>query len=289
MKLLRLVALFAAGGLIVAALWTLRGGRDADHDGVADVADRCPGTPRDLAVDAAGCAAAQRAMDKGVEALAQAPAMFNVGSVWVTQQLLRRHPDERLHALVERSIASLAGQPGGRLISPSAAPVDLPADPTRGLLRFNNYVLAAAGVPRDRALTFLTDLLATDESGYIQTHQLLALLWAEDQGFDLPATLRARTAALLARIEAEQRTSPPHFNDLYAERVALLLAFGAPPRTDAVRWVDVVVAAQQADGRWVDVEGSTVSYDGQTAPAVHEWTHTSAFSIVALGMFLDRS
>jgi hypothetical protein len=165
--------------------------------------------------------------------------------------------------------------------------VILPADPGRGLLRFNAYVQAPFGMPRDRAVAFLTAFLAGDEHGYVLTHQILVLLWAESLDFRLPEALHARRGPLMQRLADEQRASPPRFSDLYAERVAILLAFGPPPPL-AADWLAVIVAAQQADGRWLDDAASTITYDGQSARAVHEWTHTSGLSVVALDAWLSR-
>jgi hypothetical protein len=282
----RQVVMGLAVVLVGTAVWMLGSSPDTDRDRVADADDRCPRTPRDLAAGVDGCAAAEHALQRGVDALAATDAMKNIGTVWATRQLLRRRPDLPLHDLVVRSVVQFGRDPGAHLINAEVPPVPLPADPARGLLRFNNYVMAAFGAPRDRAVSFITEFLRTDEHGYTLTHQLLALLWAEDLGFELPPELRAQRRPLLARLEAEQRSSPARFSDLYAERVALLLAFGSPPRAEAARWIDVIVAAQQPDGRWVDSAKSSVSYDGQTGAAFHEWTHTSGLSVIALASFL---
>jgi hypothetical protein len=279
-----MVARLIAIALAVLALVLVLPSRDADRDGIVDTADRCPGTAKGDAVGADGCSPAQAALARGSAALLRAEHLLNSGTVWVAGRLSRLDPNPALQALVERSVAALHSDPSARLIDPTLPPVELPADPGRGIMRFAHYVQAPTGAPLTRAVDFLTQFLSTDEHGYVLTHQLLALLWSADQGLPLPANLVARQADLLDRMAAEQ-AALPRFNDLFAERTAFLLAFGAPPRADAAGWIATIVAAQQPDGRWVDQTRSTITYDGQTAPAIHEWTHTSGLAVTALWFY----
>mgnify|MGYP000113436509 CR=1 FL=1 len=223
------------------------------------------------------------ALERGLVALTAAPALGNVGTAWFLQQLQARSPDARLAALLARSVPALRADPSIRLIDPSAPPAVLQADPPRGLLRFANYLLAPVGAPPQRAAAFVAALLAPDEQGYVLTHQLLVLIWAEQFGVAVPPDAPALRARLLARIAAEQAAARQPCSDLNAERLAVLYTFATPPPAEAAAWLDALVACQQADGRWVDATPSQLTYDGQTVPAYHEWTHTTGLAVVALG------
>lgn len=279
-----LARVLAVALAVLAFVWLASGG-DADGDGIGDAADRCPGTPTADAPDADGCSLAQVALARGAEALLATDHLLNTGTAWIAGRLMRVDPNPALEALYERSVTALHDDPSARLIDPTLPAVQLPADPGRGIIRFAHYVQAPYGEPRTRAVDFLTQLLATDEQGYVLTHQLLVLLWAADHGLPLPADANAKQPYILDRMAAEQRAAPSEFSDLFAERVAFLLAFGAPPRADAKRWIDTIVAAQQPDGRWVDTVSSTVTYDGQSAAAYHEWTHTTGLGVTALWFY----
>ncbi len=235
------------------------------------------------ATPSAAATARRAALERGLAALTAVPALGNVGTAWFLQQLQTRSPDERLAALLARSVPALRADPSIRLIDPSAPPALLQADPPRGLLRFANYLLAPVGAPPQRAAEFVAALLAPDEQGYVLTHQLLVLIWAEQFGVAVPPDAPALRAHLLARIAAEQAAARQPCSDLNAERLAVLFTFGEPPAAAAAGWLDALIACQDADGRWVDATPSQLTYDGQTTPAYHEWTHTTGLAVVALG------
>lgn len=214
-----------------------------------------------------------------------APAM-EPGEAWFLQRLARERDDPALRALVARTEQRLASHAMARLLDPAAAPFPLPAAPPSGIQRLAVYVFAAAGAPPERAAAYVDAFTATPDTGYVLTHQWLALVWAEAVGLALPAAVAARAPGLLDRIAAEQRVDAA-FSDLFAERAAILVAFGQPPRDDMARWVDIIVAAQPADGRWTSPP-SPLSYDGVHATARHRWEHTTGFVAAALGYWLQR-
>ncbi|MDX2166988.1 MAG: hypothetical protein SF182_07995 [Deltaproteobacteria bacterium] len=270
-------------GLLLAALVSCAG--DADGDRVGDAADRCPGTPPGQRADADGCCAAQRVYGRAVAALAAADApRMEVGETWFLQQLARRRPDPALDALLERTRRGLAGHRAARLVDPAAPRLELPADAGHGIMRLANYIFAPVGAPPDRAMAFIDDFTAQPLTGYPLTHQLLVLEWADAVGLALPAPVRERRADLLRRIAAEQRADPT-FSDLFAERAAILLAFTTPAADEAAGWIEVIAAAQPADGRWISGRTS-FAYDGQSATANHPWVHTTGFVAAAAGYYL---
>ena len=233
-------------------------------------------------------ATATRALAAAVAALsaADAPAM-EPGEAWLLQRLARARPDDAaLGALMARTEQRLAGHRAARLLQPDAAPFALPEDPGRGIVRLATYIFAPVGAPAARAAAFIDDFTATPGVGYVLTHQWLVLEWAHGLGLGLPAAVAARRDDLLERIAAEQRADS-QFSDLFAERAALLLAFGQPSAAAAGGWVEVIAAAQPADGRWVSGR-SALAYDGQHATASHPWVHTTGFVAAAMGFYLER-
>ncbi|MFN8641987.1 MAG: hypothetical protein U0802_10125 [Candidatus Binatia bacterium] len=276
-----------AAALLLVALGCHGAPADADGDGVADAVDACPGTPSGRPADARGCCPAARSLASALAALGAADARpMEIGEAWFLQRLAAERPDPVLRAVVADSERRLAGHPSARILRPDAAPAPLPEDPGRGIARLATYVLAPAGSPPERAAAFIDAFTATPASGYVLTHQLLVLPWAESAGLALPPAVAARRAGLLERIAAEQ-AADTQFSDLFAERAAILLAFTAPDPREADRWIDVIAAAAPADGRWVSSR-STIAYDGQTASANHPWPHTSGFVAAASGFYLQR-
>jgi len=229
--------------------------------------------------------ALQAHLEHGVAALALAPAVPNSGAVWSLQHLYpQREP--RIDALIARSIAAQGADPTARLNTPALPPPAIPADPGRGVVRLSRYLQAPYGTPTERAAGFLRDFLSTPGDGYILTHQLLALQWSEQFGVIPPRAAAALRAPLVERLLAEQRTAPANFSDLYAERVALLLALTSVPQAEIDAWLATITTAQHDDGRWVDDGVSPLAYDGQQAAAQHDWTHTSAHAVTALALAL---
>ncbi len=210
----------------------------------------------------------------------------SVGDVWVLQEICKLAPDKALQQLVNDSVAKFIGDPFLRLIDPNAPRVDLPADPGTGLTRFYNYMLAPFGTHRDRAVSFVNDFLATDESGYVLTHQFLVREWAEQIGFELSDQLVTKKQEILGRILQEQLTDNS-FSDLYAERVAILLRFGDPKPSDAAQWVQTIVNAQLQDGSW-GLYSEKVTFDGESTTGEPGVSHTVALALLSLRVYLDK-
>lgn len=237
---------------------------------------------------AAVCQDAAPAFERGRAALVSGGGQPDAGSAWILQQWLRLHPDPGLARVIEQSKARLGSDPAARLLDPALPPIALPARLPSGIQRMAAAVLAPLGTPHERAVGFIRAFVERPERGYVLTHQLLVLLWAPDMGLELPADLRGRRTDLMQRIAAEQAADVRGFSDLASERIALLLCFGTPARRDAARWLQVLLRAQATDGRWHDPRPSSITYDGQSATAMHDWRHTTAMAVVAAGAFRRR-
>lgn len=221
----------------------------------------------------------------GVAAIKQEPDL-TVGEVWVLNEILKSKPDETLQQIVNDKSTALAGHPYLRLIDPNAPLVKLPENSETGLNRFCNYVLAPFGFPRERAMSFINDFLATEETGYVLTHQFMVLIWAEQTGLELPGQVIEKKQKLLEKILQEQSTDN-EFSDLYAERVAILLHFGTQKSSDAARWIQMTVNAQLQNGSWGFFSGE-LTFAGQSISGKPGVSHTIALSLLSLRNYLDK-
>ncbi|MBA7610627.1 hypothetical protein ES703_17839 [subsurface metagenome] len=213
-------------------------------------------------------------------------SVSSVDEIWVLREILKLTQDEALQQFVNDKAASLGGDSFLRLIDPNVSRVDLPADPCSGFTRFYSYVLAPLGRPEKRAISFINDFLATEESGYILTHQFLVLEWAEQTGLELPKQLEAKKPKILERILQEQLTDDS-FSDLYAERAAILLRFGDQKPSNAAQWVEIIVNAQLEDGSW-GLYSENLTFDGESTTGEPGASHTIVLALLSLRAYLDK-
>ncbi|AKF05366.1 DUF4735 domain-containing protein [Sandaracinus amylolyticus] len=85
---------------------------------------------------------------------------------------------------------------------------------------------------------------ADDQRGYALTHQAFVLVVAHARECTLDIDVDARRAALAARLRAELAAAA-RVDDLYAERLAMLVAIGD---TLEPAWIDALLDAQQPEG-----------------------------------------
>ena len=245
-----------------------RGSKHASADGIDHLATRV-----------------EKSYNSGVAAIKQEPDL-TVGEVWLLQEIIKLKPDETLQQIVNEKTAALAGHPYLRLIDPTAPLVKLPEDSSAGFSRFYNFMTAPFGFPKERAISLISDFLTTDETGYVLTHQFLALIWAEQTGLELPKNLVGQKQKLLERILQEQLTDDV-FSDLYAERVAVLCHFGKPKPLDAAHWIRTIISAQLQNGSW-GLYAENLTFDGRLISGRPGAAHTIALALLSLRNYLDR-
>ncbi len=241
---------------------------------------------------AVGCApvppdkkAAQAAYDRAKESLLR-ESRVEVDVVWLLQDILRMEPDRKLQQRVDAQLEQFAGHPYLLMVKPDAARIQLPSDPGRGIDRYFVYIQSAFGFPEDRAVRYVDDFVSKRERGYVLTHQLASLLWAEQTGLQLPESVWRRKAELMDQIYAEQIEQGHRVCvDLYAERVALLLRYGSPSREEAFDWIGKLVVSQREDGTWPD-SNPLLEYDGQKATSKIPPSHTTALAMLALKCYI---
>jgi hypothetical protein len=224
------------------------------------------------------------AYTSGSAAIMREPVL-SVDEIWVLREILKIIQNEALQQFVTDKTASLGEHPFLRLIDPGGSRVDMPTDPDSGFTRFYYYVLAPFGKPEKRAISFINDFVATEESGYILTHQFLVLEWAKQTGLELPKKLRNKRKGILERMLQEQ-LADDSFSDLYAERAAILLRFKKPKAKDAANWIHTIVRSQLEDGNWGRFS-KELTYDGQSSISNPTAAHTTSLSLLSLIIYLS--
>jgi hypothetical protein len=220
--------------------------------------------------------AAEQALERATPAIVQ-HERIDAGTIWNLQQVLEMRPDAELSAFVDDAVAKMKGTDYERLINPDAPRTRLPEDPGSGAMLLANSLKAAVGEPESRAIEWLTAFVEQPSFGYVLTHQLLAIKWAEWSGLELPREILDQKPGLLERIAREQSETTV-YSDIYAERVALLLMYGAPSDSDAAGWIGTIVGEQLANGMW----------DSRPASAGGEGNrHPTTWCMFALAAFLE--
>ena len=215
-----------------------------------------------------------------------ASAHTEIDAVWFVQIVLQEREDAELAAWVENQIPLHENEPFHPIIAakgPSKS--QLGPDPGHGIARWGNYLLASVANPEARAMRWLSDYLALDASGYILTHQLTALLWAEALNRPIPESLRAKRSHLLARIAAEE-SRDPGFSDLWIERAALLTAFSKPDVAMLTHWTDRIVEHHLGGGDFGD-GASAIEFDGQVLVADQKREHLRGLAMIVLAKYLE--
>jgi len=220
--------------------------------------------------------AAEEALDSAIQAIVQQERM-DAGTLWNLQQVLAMRPDDDLSYFVDEEVVKLKGSGYERLINPDAPRTQLPDDQGSGAMRLGNSLKAAMGEPEERAVEWLASFLEQPSFGYVLTHQLLAIKWAEWTGRKLPQALHDLQPVLLERIAVEQAEATL-FSDIYAERVALILIYGSPAETDATSWVETIIAQQLDNGMW-DSRPASAGASGNR--------HPTTWCMFALAAFLE--
>jgi hypothetical protein len=220
--------------------------------------------------------AAEEALDRAIQAIVQQERM-DAGTIWNLQQVLAMRHDDVLSSFVKDEVEKLKGSGYERLINPDAPRTELPDDPGGGAMRLGNSLKATVGIPEARAIAWLTEFLEQPAFGYVLTHQLLAIKWADGTGRALPQSLLDLQPALLDSIAAEQEEATM-FSDIYAERVALILMYGSPAEPDAVSWVETMITQQLENGMW-DSRPASAGARGNR--------HPTTWCMFALAAFLE--
>lgn len=212
-------------------------------------------------------------------------------AVWHIDMLLTVRPDPQLKWWADLRRRIVSDHDTYRLVEPTAERIPLPREPGRGLEKWHMYMEAPFGRPEHIAIAFIEEYigpeLAAPETGYILTHQLAVLEWAEETGLELPPRLVAMKPVLLERIAAEHAKDDT-FSDLFAERMFFMVIWGDPSDAELERTVRVLVDAQVEPGVWAPPP-VTLSYDGESRVTEVEPEHARKMAMVVLAEYLRRA
>ena len=243
-----------------------------------------------VAADEALRARAAEAFEAGRALTLKEPLDGRIDAVWHTDLLLQIRPDPQLQWWADLRRKRLTQHKTYRLVEPSAPLTPLPEDPGTGMAKWYTYMRAPFGTPASTAIRYIREYLQVDnplappESGYILTHQLLVLEWAEMVGVELPPEVLAKKPELLARI-TEEHARDDVFSDLFAERICFLVLYGDPSASELERSVRVILDAQVEPGVWAP-PAITLVYDGESHHTEVEPEHARKMAMVALAAYL---
>ena len=211
-------------------------------------------------------------------------------AVWHIDMLLTVRPDPQLKWWADLRRRIVSDHDSYRLVEPSAERIPLPREPGRGLEKWHMYMEAPFGRPEHIAIAFIEEYIGPEldapETGYILTHQLAVLEWAEETGLELPPRLVAMKPVLLERIAAEHAKDDT-FSDLFAERMFFMVIWGNPSDAELERTVRIIVDAQVEPGVWAPPP-VTLSYDGESRVTAVEPEHARKMAMVVLAEYLRR-
>ncbi len=213
----------------------------------------------------------------------------HVDVLWVLYQFA--DSDAELKAFIEESKKSILAPyfiPG---VFSDLPRMELPEHPDRGIRKFILYLQAAFSQPQDRALSWLQKFIASEEEGYILTHQFLGLIWAEQANLPLTEEMLVRKQELWHCIYEEQcSVAGVNSIDLYMERIAMVLMYGYPEGVDrrvVDRWMAQIVDLQLDDGSW-PLSKTRISYDEAFTVVSSPRSHTTALAMMALNAYIQK-
>jgi hypothetical protein len=213
------------------------------------------------------------------------------GEVWLLQKYLELRDTSTINNDVDNLINSLSDHPFEVIVNSNSKPIILPSNPGRGFEKFTNYCIAPFGEPSERAASFIESFLSTKESGFVLTHQILVIVWAQDKNLSLSKDIIRNKKNLLKQIRKEQDLDEDEeFTDLYAERAMILLRYGKPTITEAIRWINKIIESQQENGGWYAYK-NIITYDGETifvgGIQKSDIPHATALCMLTLAEFLS--
>lgn len=218
------------------------------------------------------------AIDKGIEWLLN-QSYFEVGTLWILDELCQNINDKRLKQLYQRELNTARYKQSFKyylkLFDEKVVVEKIPesrAISTSDLFIIEDWLIAAVNckdfAPSEEILRQLFD---SGYSGYLATHQLLAIMWLKEQGYQ-NGRIEPKIKEVIESIVSEQVTEN-EFSDLFAERITLILYAGYGEKIER-RWIKTILDAQKEDGRWISPQPEIDAYISEL--------HTTILAIWAL-------
>jgi hypothetical protein len=225
-----------------------------------------------LRIEAADALRIEAAIDRGLTWLF-AQDDLSVGDLFGLQRIERPAAQEHAAAEIARRAGTLGPfeglvRPGALAREPREDWASLEGHRYEPMARWIYHAANAPGVPTPEGI--VKQLLDDPHGEYLLAHQYLALRVLSERGVVSGPGVEARLGALLSALEAEQLTETA-FSDLFAERLALLLWGGRAP-AQTPRWIQLILDAQETDGRWrVPAHPYPTTLDEKHATVVSLW------------------
>ena len=180
---------------------------------------------------------------------------FTVGTLWALDQLCEKTRSKGLKELYQRELRAGRQEKSFKyylkLFDNEVTLHEIPesrAKSRSGLMIMEDWLIAAANcedfAPSEEVLR---ELFENRYSGYLSTHQLLAIMWLRDQGY-LDERIEPRIRKLVEQMVLEQ-AGGDEFTDLFVERVAFIFHAGYGEKVES-RWIKTILDAQKEDGSW---------------------------------------
>ena len=180
---------------------------------------------------------------------------FDVGTLWVLGKLCQDTNSKRLKELYQRELGAAKKNDRFKyylkLFDNEVVIEKIPkskATSRADLMIMEDWLIAAVNCkdfpPPEEILKELFD---NRYSGYLSTHQLLAIMWLKEQGYQ-DGRIEPKIKEIVEQMVLEQ-TDEDKFTDLFVERIAFILYAGYREKIER-RWIKTILDAQKVDGHW---------------------------------------
>ena len=180
---------------------------------------------------------------------------FDVGTLWVLGKLCQDMDSKRLNELYLRELGAARQKESFKyylkLFDDEVIIEKIPkskATSRADLMIMEDWLIAAVNckdfTPREE---ILRELFNNRYTGYLSTHQLLAIMWLKEQGYQ-DKRIEPKIKEIVEQIVFEQ-VSEDEFSDLLVERTAVIAYAGYRERIEK-RWIEIILNAQKEDGHW---------------------------------------
>jgi len=181
---------------------------------------------------------------------------FDVGTLWVLGKLCQDTNSKRLKELYQRELGAARKDDRFKyylkLFDNEVVIEKIPkskAISRADLMIMEDWLIAAVNckdfTPSEEILKELFD---NRYSGYLSTHQLLAIMWLKEQGYQ-DGRIEPKIKEIVEQMVLEQ-TDKDKFTDLFVERIAFILYAGYREKIER-RWIETILDAQKEDGHWI--------------------------------------
>lgn len=180
---------------------------------------------------------------------------FDVGTLWVLGNLCQDTNSKRLKELYQRELGAARQNERFKyylkLFDDEVIIEKIPkskAISRADLMIMEDWLIAAVNckdfTPSEEVLRELFD---NKYSGYLSTHQLLAIRWLKEQGYQ-NERIEPKIKEIVEQMVLEQ-VGEDEFSDLFVERTAFIAYAGYRKKIER-KWIETILDVQKEDGHW---------------------------------------